>query len=399
MAKPESPSNTLTWLRERITHHLSRLRYRTCALTGLVLILLSMFWLYGTGGVHHLKLRFAGDRFAHLEHSTWNDNSTRSDWVRPKPGHLIPPKIWQIMLPKDWKEENPHNDPKKLKETASWLALNTDYTYTRRGRVRLVLPIARWNHVPRVGVDDIRGTQRHLELTFDNAGSTLVGGRGGQDFVRRRFGNDSRILQTYNSLPNVGMKSDLLRYLLLDVEGGVYTDTDTVALRPIDGWVPRELRSATRLVVGIEFDQRDGPPWVDIPHPLQFCQWTIAAAPGHPVFAKMARRALAAVEDLAREHGVPARELRPTSFEVMNSTGPAAWTDVVWEHLRTVRPELADLRDLSYMEEPTLYGDVLVLPIDGFGMGQGHSGSTNDGSVPEDALVQHRFGGSWRDSN
>ncbi|TDZ27667.1 Initiation-specific alpha-1,6-mannosyltransferase [Colletotrichum spinosum] len=357
MAKPESPSNTLTWLRERITLHLSRLRYRTCALTGLVLILLSMFWLYGTGGIHHLKLRFAGDRFAHLEHSTWNDNSTRSDWVRPKPGHLIPPKIWQIMLPKDWKEENPHNDPKKLKETASWLALNTDYTYT------------------------------------------LVGGRGGQDFVRRRFGNDSRILQTYNSLPNVGMKSDLLRYLLLDVEGGVYTDTDTVALRPIDGWVPRELRSATRLVVGIEFDQRDGPPWVDIPHPLQFCQWTIAAAPGHPVFAKMARRVLAAVEDLAREHGVPARELRPTSFEVMNSTGPAAWTDVVWEHLRAVRPELADLRDLSYMEEPTLYGDVLVLPIDGFGMGQGHSGSTNDGSVPEDALVQHRFGGSWRDSN
>ncbi|KAI8280394.1 hypothetical protein K4K59_008556 [Colletotrichum sp. SAR11_240] len=341
-------------LRERFLHQISRLRYRTCALTGLILILISTFWLYGNSGPNGLRFPFSADMFS-VEHTTWIDNSTRSDWVKPRPGHIIPPKIWQIMLPKNWKDKYPVNNPDKLKETASWLAMNTDYAYT------------------------------------------LVGGKGGKEFVQRRFGNHSKILQTYNNMPNVGMKSDMLRYLLLDVEGGVYTDTDTLALKPVDTWVPRNMRNATRLIVGIEFDQRDGPAWADIPHPLQFCQWTIAAAPGHPVFKKMTNRVVESVEDLVRQHGVKENQLKPTSFEVMNSTGPAAWTDVVFEHLQTIEPSLTDIRNLSYMTKPTLYGDVLVLPIDGFGMGQLHSDSTHDGTIPDDAFVQHLFGGSWRD--
>ncbi|KAL0938083.1 alpha-mannosyltransferase och1 [Colletotrichum truncatum] len=351
----KSEATGLRSLRERILHQISRLRYRTCAFVGLVLIFLSTFWLYESSGPLGLQLPFNTDIFSKVGHITWSDdNSTRSDWVKPHPGHLIPPKIWQIMLPKNWKERNPINDPTKLKETATWLAMNPDYTYT------------------------------------------LVGGKGGREFVERRFGNTSKVFETYNNLPNVGMKSDLLRYLLLDIEGGVYTDTDTVALKPIDAWVPRELRQEARLIVGIEFDQQDGVAWADIPHPLQFCQWTIAAAPGHPVFKKMADRVIASVDDLVEEHKVKENQLKPVSFEVMNSTGPAAWTDVVFEHLQTIEPSLTDLRNLSYMKEPTLYGDVLVLPIDGFGMGQQHSGSTHDGSIPKDALVKHLFGGSWR---
>ncbi|KAK2035779.1 hypothetical protein LZ31DRAFT_485812, partial [Colletotrichum somersetense] len=209
-----------------------------------------------------------------------------------------------------------------------------------------------------------------------------------EDFIRRHFGHDTRIFSTYDSLPNVGMKSDLLRYLLLHIEGGVYTDTDTLALKPIDQWVPYHLRNQTRLVVGIEFDQRDDSPWMDIPHPVQFCQWTIAAAPGHRIFQNMVARIMRSELSL----------LKLSSFEVMNSTGPAAWTDVVWKYIQATEPDwgLTDIKNLSRMAAPTLYGDVLVLPINGFGMGQWHSGSVNDGTIPDDALVKHLFGGSWR---
>lgn len=192
------------------------------------------------------------------------------------------------------------------------------------------------------------------------------------------------------------MKSDLLRYLLLDIEGGVYTDTDTIALKPIDVWVPAGLRDQVRLVVGIEFDRRDGVAWADIPHWLQFCQWTIAAAPGHAVFPKMVARILQSLKDLSATHGLPVNQLHFTSFEVMNSTGPAAWTDVVFEQLQEHDPTLNTTKDLSFMTGPKLYGDILVLPIDGFGMGQQHSNSTNDGTIPDDALVKHIFHGSWR---
>jgi len=282
-------------------------------------------------------------------------HATQPSPVFVQPG--IPPKIWQILLPKSSSKskENFVADPKILAETPSWLAKNTDYQYT------------------------------------------LVGQKGGDEFVRKNFGDNPRILEAYTHMPNVGMKSDMLRYLLLSAEGGVYTDTDTVALQPIDDWVPPAMRGKAAVVVGIEFDRRDGPAWQDISHWVQFCQWTIAAAPGHPVFTKMVDRILYSLDEMARVHGVPLAELKkPGSFEVMNSTGPAAWTDVVWEQLQEFEPSLTDIKNLSYMEEPRLYGDIVVLPIDGFGMGQPHSNSTNDGSLPASALVRHLFSGAWR---
>lgn len=224
-----------------------------------------------------------------------------------------------------------------------------------------------------------------------------MGQKGGDKFVKRHFGSDPRIIEAYNKMPNVGMKSDMLRYLLLNVEGGVYADIDTVALKPIDKWVPASIRDKVALVVGIEFDRRDGPGWTDIIHWVQFCQWTIAAAPGHPVFGKMVARILESLRDLSAQHNVSLENLKPTSFEVMNSTGPAAWSEVVFKQLQEYDPSLTDFKDLSFMAEPTLYGDILVLTVNGFGMGQPHSQSKNDGTTPETALVKHLFRGTWRE--
>ncbi len=220
--------------------------------------------------------------------------------------------------------------------------------------------------------------------------------KGGDEFVHKYFGDNPRIIEAYNKMPNVGMKSDLLRYLILEAQGGVYTDTDTVALKPIDNWVPAKFRDKVSVVVGIEFDRRDGNGWADIIHWVQFCQWTIAAAPGHSVFRKMVARILLALDDLSAQHQVPFEKLKPTSFEVMNSTGPAAWSEVVFKQLQEYDPSLTHPKNLSYMTEPRLYGDILVLTIDGFGMGQPHSNSTNDGTTPAAALVRHLFKGSWR---
>jgi alpha 1,6-mannosyltransferase len=102
------------------------------------------------------------------------------------------------------------------------------------------------------------------------------------------------------------------------------------------------------------------------------------------------------VKDLSKAQNIPVYELHPGSFDVMNSTGPAAWTDVIFELLQEYDHSLSTLKDLSFMTEPRFYGDILVLPINGFGMGQLHSESTNDGSIPDDALIKHLFRGSWR---
>lgn len=277
--------------------------------------------------------------------------------ITPSTGPLIPSSIWQIFLPYNGHTGGPLTiDPSQLVDTASWLAKNPDYHYM------------------------------------------LVASKWADNFVDEHFAaSHPKLAQTYHALKNPGLKSDLLRYLILSVEGGVYTDIDTVALKPIDEWVAPDIKDKVRLVVGIEFDQRDGGMWSEIPHPLQFCQWTIAAAPGHPIFMAMAARALDSLEFLRDEvYKTEMENLKPTSFEVMNSTGPAAWTDVLFSQLQLADPSLTDLRDLGWMTGPRLYGDILVLHIDGFGMGQAHSGSTNDGTFPDGALVKHNFRGSWR---
>ncbi|KAK8094204.1 hypothetical protein PG997_000889 [Apiospora hydei] len=252
----------------------------------------------------------------------------QSEVAKPPPqaGSLVAKKIWQIFFPQEGAAEQYVANP-ELRDTATWIGMNPGYQYR------------------------------------------LVGRQWSDDYVEQHFANEKDLLETYRSLTQHGLKSDILRYLLLSREGGVYTDIDTVSLKPVDLWVPERYRREARVVVGIEFDRLDGTGWVEIPHDLQFCQWTIAAAPGHP------------------------SRLQPTNFETVNSTGPAAWTDVVFEHLQRADPQITNLMDLSGLKEPRLVGDILILPIDGFGMGQGHSGATNDGNIPDGAMLKHlQFG-------
>jgi len=331
--------------------------------TFVALFILLSIWtgrIYGDAAFDRFRRLHAGAAGAEGNNPLgWTHQPANSPFRDPSSFHThhhIPPKIWQISLPKKPADaKNARTNPETLQDAPSWLALNPDYAFT------------------------------------------LVDEPGGDHFVRTHFAHDPRILAAFERMPNVGMKSDLLRYLLLAAEGGVYTDTDTVALKPIDAWIPAEFRDKAKVVVGIEFDRRDGGAWADINHWVQFCQWTIAAAPGHPMFMKMVERVIESLGDLSREHNTQVDRLKPSSFEVMNSTGPAAWTDVVFDQLKEFEPGLSDTKDLSGMTGPRLFGDVLVLAVNGFGMGQEHSGSVNDGSTPEEALVKHLFRGSWRE--
>lgn len=45
----------------------------------------------------------------------------------PGTGNLIPPHIWQIMLPKHTNENETFViNPERLQDTASWIAMNPD---------------------------------------------------------------------------------------------------------------------------------------------------------------------------------------------------------------------------------------------------------------------------------
>ncbi|KAG7009456.1 initiation-specific alpha-1,6-mannosyltransferase [Physcia stellaris] len=265
----------------------------------------------------------------------------------PKVGE-IPPKIWQIFL----------LGAAPLSETTNtvgtWISKNQDYSYT------------------------------------------LVSNDGGKDFVRKNYALRPEISSPFLELRSPILHSDFLRYLLLEAEGGVYTDLDTTCTKPISDWVPDALRSRVHAIVGIEYDQRDDEPYIGMSATrMQFCQWTMAASKGHPLMTKVVKSVVGALHRLARRKGKAIRELEPTDDEVIEVTGPAIWTRAVMESLSEATGTTMSYVNMTGMKEPTLFGDILILPIDGFGAGQPHSGSTRDGDSPN-AYSRHLFRGSWK---
>ena len=184
--------------------------------------------------------------------------------------------------------------------------------------------------------------------------------------------------------------------MLLESEGGVYSDLDVACKRPFVEWIPEELKSQVRVVIGIEYDQRDDEPYDGMTAPLQFCQWTMASAPGHPIVQKAVTRVIDALHALAAKNQTTIAELNPLDDEVIPATGPVVWTHAIMDALAEIMGASVGYENFTKMTEPRLVGDVLVLPVDGFGTGQPHSGASRAEVDPSTAMVRHLWKGSWK---
>lgn len=193
----------------------------------------------------------------------------------------FPRKIWQIFFnPRGSTFEYPHSTNLDiLHDTRSWIGLNPGYQYKLMG----------------------------------------IGLESGDNFVIKHFSHDKSIMDTYFALRNPGLKTDLLRYLILWIEGGIYSDLDTWTFKPVDAWVPEHMKGRVGAIVGIEWDQMDGDPWPafdngpsDMTHEVQFCQWTLAGAAGHPLFKMAARMSVERIAALANARQESITDLDPT---------------------------------------------------------------------------------------
>jgi hypothetical protein len=91
-----------------------------------------------------------------------------------------------------------------------------------------------------------------------------------------------------------------------------------------------------------------------------------------------------------------------TRYDVLRVSGPEAWTDAVLETIAPGKPRAETWRSISRRKQPTIRGNVAVLPIDAyaesgsaryvdaltsFGAGQPHSGSTSPKNNPAVLLL------------
>lgn len=215
------------------------------------------------------------------------------------------------------------------------------------------------------------------------------------DHVAENYSGYERIRSIYDAMTRTVIRADFLRFLLLAVEGGVYSDSDTTMTRPLKDWVPAEFKDRTKLIVGIEADAGGRPDLIGgTTYRVQFCQWTMAGAAEHPVFWRMVDRVL---DRMADKMTKGKKGYGFSNHDVLGMGGPAGWTEVLYEHLSEAAGKQVSWEDLTGMREPRLYGDTLVLPIDGFATGVPHSGATYPAENYTDAaMVLHQFSGGWK---
>ena len=216
-------------------------------------------------------------------------------------------------------------------------------------------------------------------------------------YVEEHFGpsgfNRPDIVSFYENVNLRIIKADLLRYLILYAEGGIYADIDVEAIKPFHRFVPERFDETDYdLIVGVEVDM---PQFRE--HPIlgqksqSFCQWTIISRPQHPVMLNLVERIMVWLNGVAQQQGVPLGEVELSFDQVITGTGPSAFTAAVLEEMNKVTKGVPTVtwNDFHNLDEAKVVGRVLVLTVEAFCAGQGHSDSGNHGSRA--ALVKHHY--------
>ena len=216
---------------------------------------------------------------------------------------------------------------------------------------------------------------------------------GCDEYVRDRFVDRPEIVDVFTGLKDNILRADLIRYLVLLGDGGVYSDIDTESLKPIDQWIPPEYKDATNVAVGVEYDTfgNDPSPALLI---VQLVNWTIMSKAGSPLLNLTVQNAIRAIKALAERQQVPIDAIKANFNDVLASTGPAQLTLATFEYLSEVTGTPISWANVTGLTAPKLIHDVLILPVTAFGNGQTHSNA----GPPDDfaALVHHLFSGSWK---
>lgn len=189
------------------------------------------------------------------------------------------------------------------------------------------------------------------------------------------------LLPTFDGLSSEVERTDMWRYLVLCIFGGVYADSDVVAAKPIDDW-----DQEAGLLTGIEnvFTSLEAAQKRDYTRTVQMVQWVISAHRGHPVVCRMgeyvrrhvANEAAGIIHYADRDHAI------------LERTGPGIWSSSVADYLNEHGKTLEDVVMGARV------GDVRILPQTVFGCA-----SSTYNLVDGVPYIYHMFKGSWRISS
>lgn len=182
---------------------------------------------------------------------------------------------------------------KSLKQPSNYASLRERllFVYPYDSSVRFPAYIWQsWKH----GLNDERFNEKYREgesqWAWKNPGFVheLFNDDTAHTMIKFLYHQIPEVLEAYEAMPEVILRMDFFRYLILFAKGGVYADIDTYPLQPIPNWIPENVSpDELGMIVSIETDS-NSPNWrTESVRRLQFAQFVIQAKPGHPILREI----------------------------------------------------------------------------------------------------------------
>ena len=179
------------------------------------------------------------------------------------------------------------------------------------------------------------------------------------------------------------LRLDLIKYMVLWAEGGVYSDLDVACVQPISQWVPTQFTDTAGIVLGVQVEQKAGLDG-NAEESFQLADWTIMSKPNQPFLWFLYQRLTDNVKRLAAEQIDPAPNSRP--YNIADVTGRNALTQAFLAYATSVTATKVTADNFTKVTEPTLFGEILVLPVQAF------ASPLQNGKQ----VVHHYEAGSWK---
>ena len=225
---------------------------------------------------------------------------------------------------------------------------------------------------------------------------------GAESYVRQNFAEEPLLRDVYLNLTDPILRADFFRYLLLSAEGGVYADVDVECREPIDTWIPPQYQGKVGVVLGIETDRKPVENDVKLYYDHReyiwgVTNWTFMSKRGHPFLRLVAEMVANNIIEVARKQGQPLATVDFSYKEVIDSTGPRAFTEAFLTYASKVTGTTVTYLNATMLEEPTLIGDVLLLPIRAFSTSEASRDGVEGAHAYNYAtLIYHWSAGTWK---
>ena len=183
-------------------------------------------------------------------------------------------------------------------------------------------------------------------------------------YVRDHFhAKNPNIKETFLQAKDFVLQLDLIKYMVLWAEGGVYSDLDVACVQPLKQWVPPQFIDKAGIVLGVQVEQKAGQDG-NARESFQLADWTIMSKPNQPFLWFLYQRLTENIKLLAAEETVPAPDNRP--YNISDVTGRNALTQAFLAYTTSVTATKVTVNNFTKIAEPTLFGEILVLPVQAF---------------------------------